>query len=78
MHIYLYLHKYAYAYTHIHKYIYFLALSLRELGSSETPVTMSLPEVQILISKYHSTILHLKETGFFGEMVDSRARTEKI
>ena len=48
---------------------------LREPRSNETPIAMSKPSAQILISKYHFLI---KEPEFLGEMVDSRAGSRKI
>ena len=44
---------------------------LREPRSNETPIAMSKPSAQILISKYHFLI---KEPEFLGEMVDCRAK----
>lgn len=39
-----------------------------------TPVAMSIPSAQILVSY---TILQYKEPGFLGEMADSRSRKQE-
>ena len=52
-----------------HKYIYFLALSLRELGSNETPIMKSLPRAQTLVSQHQPPLK--------GNSIDFRAETGK-
>lgn len=56
------------SYTHIT-----LALSTRGPGSRDTPIAMSPPKIQILVSKYHTNL-----KGRDGEMTDARAGAEKI
>lgn len=47
---------------------------MRGPRSNATPVAMSTPRVQVLVSKYHFSV---KEPRFFGEMTDSRAGAGK-
>lgn len=50
-------------------YIYCLALSMGRISSKDTPVAVSIPGTEILISKYHYPI---KEPGHLEEIVDSK------
>ena len=42
---------------------------------SDTPVPMSTPSSQILVSRYHYPV---KELGLLGEMADSKGGGEKV
>lgn len=42
---------------------------------NDTPVAMSTPSTQILVSRYHYPI---KELGLFGEMADYKGGGEKV